>query len=330
MYKANANRYELMRYNRCGKSGLLLPAISLGLWQNFGNRNDFNSMREIIHFAFDHGITHFDLANNYGPPPGEAEINFGKILKNDLWSYRDEIIISTKAGYYMWPGPYGEWGSRKHLIASIDQSLKRLGVEYVDIFYSHRPDPDTPIEETMMALDHIVRSEKALYAGISSYSAEQSSEAIDILRKLDTPCLIHQPRYSMFDRWVENGLLNVLADEKVGCITFSPLAQGLLTDKYLNGIPGSSRAGRGLGNGAIQQDDISPSVLEKIRKLNQLAIQRKQSLAQMSIAWLMKDNRITSVLVGASSVAQLKNSIGSLQNVSFTNEELSAIEDILK
>lgn len=330
MYKANANRYELMRYNRCGKSGLLLPAISLGLWQNFGNRNDFNSMREIIHFAFDHGITHFDLANNYGPPPGEAEINFGKILKNDLWSYRDEIIISTKAGYYMWPGPYGEWGSRKHLIASIDQSLKRLGVEYVDIFYSHRPDPDTPIEETMMALDHIVRSEKALYAGISSYSAEQSSEAIDILRKLDTPCLIHQPRYSMFDRWVENGLLNVLADEKVGCITFSPLAQGLLTDKYLNGIPGSSRAGRGLGNGALQQDDISPSVLEKIRKLNQLAIQRKQSLAQMSIAWLMRDNRITSVLVGASSVAQLKNSIGSLQNVSFTNEELSAIEDILK
>jgi len=319
-----------MRYNRCGNSGLLLPAISLGLWQNFGNRNDFNSMREIIHFAFDHGITHFDLANNYGPPPGEAEINFGKVLKDDLWSYRDELIISTKAGYYMWPGPYGEWGSRKYLIASIDQSLKRLGVEYVDIFYSHRPDPDTPMEETMMALDHIVKSGKALYAGISSYSAEQTSNAITILRELGTPCLIHQPRYSMFDRWVENGLLNVLSDEEVGCVTFSPLAQGLLTDKYLNGIPGTSRAGRGLGNGAIQQDDISPSVLQKIKKLNELAGQRKQSLAQMAIAWLLKDNRVTSVLVGASSVAQLKNSIGSLQNVSFTNEELSAIEEILK
>jgi len=319
-----------MRYNRCGNSGLLLPAISLGLWQNFGNRNDFNSMREIIHFAFDHGITHFDLANNYGPPPGEAEINFGKVLKDDLWSYRDELIISTKAGYYMWPGPYGEWGSRKYLIASIDQSLKRLGVEYVDIFYSHRPDSDTPMEETMMALDHIVKSGKALYAGISSYSAEQTSNAITILRELGTPCLIHQPRYSMFDRWVENGLLNVLSDEEVGCVTFSPLAQGLLTDKYLNGIPGTSRAGRGLGNGAIQQDDISPSVLQKIKKLNELAGQRKQSLAQMAIAWLLKDNRVTSVLVGASSVAQLKNSIGSLQNVSFTNEELSAIEEILK
>ncbi|HPG10419.1 MAG TPA: L-glyceraldehyde 3-phosphate reductase [Chitinophagaceae bacterium] len=330
MYRANAHRYELMRYNRCGNSGLLLPAISLGLWQNFGNRNDFNSMREIIHFAFDHGITHFDLANNYGPPPGEAEINFGKVLKDDLWSYRDELIISTKAGYYMWPGPYGEWGSRKYLIASIDQSLKRLGVEYVDIFYSHRPDPDTPMEETMMALDHIVKSGKALYAGISSYSAEQTSNAITILRELGTPCLIHQPRYSMFDRWVENGLLNVLSDEGVGCVTFSPLAQGLLTDKYLNGIPGTSRAGRGLGNGAIQQDDISPSVLQKIKKLNELAGQRKQSLAQMAIAWLLKDNRVTSVLVGASSVAQLKNSIGSLQNVSFTNEELSAIEEILK
>ena len=330
MYRANAHRYELMRYNRCGNSGLLLPAISLGLWQNFGNRNDFNSMREIIHFAFDHGITHFDLANNYGPPPGEAEINFGKVLKDDLWSYRDELIISTKAGYYMWPGPYGEWGSRKYLIASIDQSLKRLGVEYVDIFYSHRPDSDTPMEETMMALDHIVKSGKALYAGISSYSAEQTSNAITILRELGTPCLIHQPRYSMFDRWVENGLLNVLSDEEVGCVTFSPLAQGLLTDKYLNGIPGTSRAGRGLGNGAIQQDDISPSVLQKIKKLNELAGQRKQSLAQMAIAWLLKDNRVTSVLVGASSVAQLKNSIGSLQNVSFTNEELSAIEEILK
>jgi len=287
-------------------------------------------MREIIHFAFDHGITHFDLANNYGPPPGEAEINFGKVLKDDLWSYRDELIISTKAGYYMWPGPYGEWGSRKYLIASIDQSLKRLGVEYVDIFYSHRPDSDTPMEETMMALDHIVKSGKALYAGISSYSAEQTSNAITILRELGTPCLIHQPRYSMFDRWVENGLLNVLSDEEVGCVTFSPLAQGLLTDKYLNGIPGTSRAGRGLGNGAIQQDDISPSVLQKIKKLNELAGQRKQSLAQMAIAWLLKDNRVTSVLVGASSVAQLKNSIGSLQNVSFTNEELSAIEEILK
>lgn len=318
-----------MRYNRCGKSGLLLPAISLGMWHNFGSVDEYATMQQIIFRAFDRGITHFDLANNYGPPPGEAEVNFGKILKQDLKPYRDEMIISSKAGYYMWPGPYGEWGSRKYLIASLDQSLKRMGLEYVDIFYSHRPDPGTPMEETMMALDSIVRSGKALYAGISSYDAKQTKEAVAILKRLGTPCLIHQPKYSMFVRWVEDGLMDVLGEEGVGCIAFSPLAQGLLTDKYINGIPTSSRVGRGLSNGAIQQEDISADVLNKIKKLNQLALQRKQSLAQMAIAWLLKDARVTSVLVGASSVAQLDDNLACLNNLAFSAEELHKIENIL-
>ncbi len=336
MYTASPTRYDRspadgtgMKYNRCGKSGLLLPAISLGLWHNFGSVDDFTVMQSIIHRAFDRGITHFDLANNYGPPGGEAEKNFGKILKQDLLPYRDELIISTKAGHYMWPGPYGEWGSRKYLIASLDQSLKRMGLDYVDIFYSHRPDPHTPMEETMMALDHIVRSGKALYVGISSYTAEQSAQAIAILKSLGTPCLIHQPRYSMLVRWVENGLLDVLEKEGVGCIVFSPLAQGLLTDKYLKEIPTESRAGRGLTNGAIQQSDISPELINRTRQLNEIALQRGQSLAQMALAWLLKDNRITSVLIGASSVKQLDNSIDCLGNVNFNADELYNIESVL-
>lgn len=336
MYQPATTRYDSMKYNRCGNSGLLLPAISLGLWHNFGNVDDYDTMKAIIYHAFDKGITHFDLANNYGPPAGEAEINFGKILKEGIGEYRDEMIISTKAGYYMWPGPYGEWGSRKYLTASIDQSLKRMGLEYVDIFYSHRPDPDTPMEETMMALDSIVRSGKALYAGISSYTAEQTKEAVAILKQLGTPCLIHQPKYSMFVRWVEESkntmkqsLMNVLGNEGVGCIAFSPLAQGLLTNKYLNGIPAESRVGRGLSNGAIQQSDISTEVINKIKSLNEIAVSRGQSLAQMSIAWLMKDKRVTSVLIGASSVKQLDDNLASLNHLDFTADELNAIEAIL-
>lgn len=330
MYTASESRYESMPYYRCGNSGLLLPAISLGLWQNFGEMDKLSNMQQIIFRGFDRGITHFDLANNYGPPPGEAERNFGKILKQDLHRYRDELIISSKAGYYMWPGPYGEWGSRKYLIASIDQSLKRMGLDYVDIFYSHRPDPETPLEETMGALDQIVRSGKAIYAGISSYTASQTSAAISILRELGTPCIIHQPRYSMLDRWVEDGLLDVLGKEAVGCIVFSPLAQGLLTNKYLDGIPGNSRVGRGLGNGAIQGDDISPGLVEKLRRLNEFAGTRGQSLAQMAIAWLLKDRRITSVLIGASSVSQLDNSLAALEHLDFSENELARIEDILQ
>ncbi|HEX6193332.1 MAG TPA: L-glyceraldehyde 3-phosphate reductase [Chitinophagaceae bacterium] len=329
MYSAAEDRYQTMKYNRCGQSGLLLPAISLGFWHNFGSVDDYSTMREIVHAAFDRGVTHFDLANNYGPPPGEAERNFGKILKQDLQQYRDEIIISSKAGYYMWPGPYGEWGSRKYLMASLDQSLQRMGLDYVDIFYSHRPDPQTPMEETMMALDQMVRSGKALYIGISSYDADQTRQAFEILQELGTPCLIHQPKYSMFVRWVEDGLLEVLEEFGVGCIAFSPLAQGLLTDKYLKGIPASSRVGRGLANGAIQSDDISPAVLEKVKKLNDIAVQRNQSLAQMALAWLLKDSRITSVLIGASSTTQLSNNIDSLLGRAFSTDELNAIEDIL-
>lgn len=330
MYTADASRYDTMKYNRCGKSGLLLPAISLGMWHNFGSVDDFSNMQQIIFRAFDRGITHFDLANNYGPPGGEAETNFGKILKQDLLHrYRDELIISSKAGYYMWPGPYGEWGSRKYLIASLDQTLKRLGVEYVDIFYSHRPDPHTPVEETMMALDHLVRSGKALYAGISSYDAQQSAKAISVLKQLGTPCLIHQPKYSMFVRWIEEGLLDVLENEGVGCIVFSPLAQGLLTNKYLKAIPADSRVGRGLANGALQQTDVTPDKIEKVKKLNEIAEARKQSLAQMALAWLLKDQRITSVLIGASSVAQLDDNINCLRNTQFAPEELAAIEQVL-
>jgi len=335
-YQAADSRYDQMQYRRCGKSGIKLPAISLGLWQNFGETDDKKVYRETLHTAFDLGITHFDLANNYGPPGGEAEINFGKVFKKDFTSYRDEILISTKSGYYMWPGPYGEWGSRKQLISSLDQSLKRMELDYVDIFYHHRPDPDTPLEESMMALDHLVRQGKALYAGISNYPAGKTAEAVRILKELDTPCLIHQPRYSMLDRWVEatdesvhKNLLQVLEENGVGAIVFSPLAQGLLTDKYLKGIPDDSRVGRKLPNGALTATGLDASILKKVAALNELAIQRGQTLAQMAIAWLLKDSRVTSVLVGASSGAQLKNSIDSLKQIHFTNSELEQIELIL-
>ncbi|MFZ9662050.1 MAG: L-glyceraldehyde 3-phosphate reductase [Chitinophagaceae bacterium] len=336
MYTAFDGRYDSMKYVRSGNSGLKLPAISLGLWHNFGDVDQFSKMREIILGAFDKGVTHIDLANNYGPPAGESERNFGKILKEDLNAYRDELIISSKAGYYMWPGPYGEWGSRKYLIASIDQSLKRMGLEYVDIFYSHRPDPDTPMEETMMALDQIVRSGKALYVGISSYTASQTKLASSILKGLGTPCVIHQPKYSMLERWVEipdssgKSVLEVVEEEGMGCIAFSPLAQGRLSDKYLNGVPSDSRIGRGLPNGAITSNDIDQALINKITKLNNLAKARGQTLAQMAIAWLMKDKRVTSVLVGASSLKQLHNSIDALDKASFSKEELTQIEEILK
>ena len=318
-----------MPFNRCGNSGLKLPAISLGLWHNFGSIDIFENGRAIVRRAFDRGITHFDLANNYGPEPGSAEENFGKILEKDFpGNLRDEIIISTKAGYLMWPGPYGEWGSRKYLIASLNQSLRRMRLEYVDIFYSHRPDPNTPLEETMMALDYAVRSGKALYAGISSYPPAESQKAIDILKQLGTPCMIHQPRYSMFDRWVEDGLLDVLGKNGVGCIPFSPLAQGLLTNKYLKGIPEDSRAAK--AHGHLQTNEVTPEKIEQVKKLNTLAEQRGQSLAQMAIAWLLKDKRITTVLIGASSVKQLDDNIDTLNTLSFSSAELSAIEKILR
>ena len=327
-YLANPARYEQsMIYRRCGKSGLKLPAISLGLWHNFGGVDIFENYRDILHTAFDSGITHFDLANNYGPPPGSAEENFGIIFKKDFVQYRDELIISSKAGYLMWPGPYGEWGSRKYLIASCEQSLKRMGLDYVDIFYSHRPDPDTPLEETMGALDSLVRQGKALYVGISNYSAEDSAKAMKILKDLGTPCLIHQPKYSMFDRWVEGGLLDILGNEGVGCIPFSPLAQGLLTDKYLKGIPNDSRAAK--SHGHLQENQVSESVIDKISNLNDLAIGRGQSLAQMALSWLLKDYRVTSVLIGASRVSQLQDSLECLKNLDFTRDELHRIETIL-
>jgi L-glyceraldehyde 3-phosphate reductase len=327
-YTPSANRYDSMLYNRCGKSGLLLPAVSLGLWQNFGSVDNFENAEAVIRRAFDRGITHFDLANNYGPAPGSAEENFGKILKaNFNGNLRDELVISTKAGYLMWPGPYGEWGSRKYLLSSLDQSLKRMQLEYVDIFYSHRPDPATPIEETMRALDTAVRSGKALYAGISSYDAEETGKAVAILNELGTPCLIHQPKYSMFERWVEKGLLDVLENTGVGCIPFSPLAQGLLTDKYLQGIPAHSRVSK--VGASLKLTDITEERLQQINSLNEIAKGRKQSLAQMAIAWLLKDNRITSVLVGASSVQQLDDNIDALGNTLFTSSELKMIEEIL-
>jgi len=328
MYSPNNDRYDSMQYNRCGKSGIRLPAISLGLWHNFGSVDIFENGRSIVRRAFDRGITHFDLANNYGPEPGSAEENFGKILKMDFTGHlRDELIISSKAGYLMWPGPYGEWGSRKYLIASLNQSLKRMGLEYVDIFYSHRPDPDTPLEETMMALDYAVRSGKALYAGISNYPAAESQKAIEILKQLGTPCLIHQPKYSMFERWVENGLLDILEKNNVGCIPFSPLAQGLLTNKYLGGIPADSRAAKATGH--LQTSEVTPEKIEQVKKLNELAAKRNQSLAQMAIAWLLKDKRITTVLIGASSVKQLDDNMDALKNLSFNADELNAIEKIL-
>ncbi|UOE47304.1 L-glyceraldehyde 3-phosphate reductase [Mucilaginibacter sp. SMC90] len=326
-YIASANRYQTMQYRRCGNSGIKLPAISLGLWHNFGHVDVADNYRKILHLAFDSGITHFDLANNYGPPPGSAEENFGKILKEDFRDYRDELIISSKAGYTMWPGPYGDWGSKKYLVASLDQSLKRMGLDYVDIFYHHRPDPNTPLEETMAALDLIVRQGKALYVGISNYPAELASKAIKILKDLGTPCLIHQPKYSMFERWVEGGLMNVLGNEGVGCIPFSPLAQGLLTDKYLHGIPEDSRAAR--PTGFLQKSHITDERLSQIRDLNSLAVQRGQSLAQMALAWILKDERVTSVLIGASRPEQLSDSLRALDNLQFSTEDLAKIEEIL-
>ena len=328
-YTPSLTRYDSMPYNRCGNSGLLLPALSLGLWHNFGGVDVFENGRGIIRTAFDNGITHIDLANNYGPPPGSAEENFGTILKNDFPGYlRDELIISSKAGYRMWPGPYGEWGSRKNLVASLNQSLQRMQLDYVDIFYSHRPDPNTPLEETMQALHDIVRSGKALYVGISNYKAAEAKRAIQILKDLGTPCLIHQPKYSMFERWVEDGLMDVLGDNGVGCIPFSPLAQGLLSDKYLQGnIPQQSRAAK--AHGALQADAITPQLLAKINSLNEIAKKRNQSLAQLAIAWLLKDKRVTTVLVGVSSVEQLHNNLGTLNNLHFGSAELTEIEKIL-
>jgi L-glyceraldehyde 3-phosphate reductase len=327
-YSAFSGRYENMLYRRCGKSGIRLPAISLGLWHNFGDVDDFNTCRDIIYCAFDLGITHFDLANNYGPPPGSAEENFGKIFKEGLKKYRDELIISSKAGYLMWPGPYGEWGSRKYLIASCDQSLRRMGLEYVDIFYSHRPDPDTPLEETMSALDQIVRQGKALYAGISNYSPAQTQEASRILMKLGTPCLIHQPKYSMFERTPEDGLLDVIGKEGIGCIVFSPLAQGLLTNRYLKGIPNDSRAAKSTSP-FLTEKNITTELLQKIGSLDAIAEKRGQSLAQMAIAWLLRDKRVTSILIGASSKGQLKDNVGSLNRLDFSPDELTSIEIIL-
>ena len=329
-YTANQNRYDQMQYRRCGNSGVMLPLISLGLWHNFGEIDDFENCRKILHTAFDHGITHFDLANNYGPPPGAGETTFGKIFKKDLKPYRDELIISSKAGYKMWDGPYGDWGSKKYLVASLDRSLQRMGLDYVDIFYHHRPDPDTPLEETMTALDLIVRQGKALYVGISSYQPEEAMRAINMLKELGTPCLIHQPRYSMLDRWVEHGLLDVLGKEKVGCITFSSLAQGILTNKYLKGIPKDSRVGRHLENGAITKLQVSKEVIEKVKKLNAIAIERNQSLAQMAIAWILKDERITSVILGASKPKQVTDALGAINNYIFSKEELAKIDGILK
>ncbi|MDA3944787.1 MAG: L-glyceraldehyde 3-phosphate reductase [Bacteroidetes bacterium] len=324
-YSPSSTRYDQIPYQRTGRSGLKLPALSLGLWHNFGDIDDLDVARKIILKAFDHGITHFDLANNYGPPGGSAEINFGKILNHNLKPYRDELIISTKAGYGMWPGPYGDWGSRKYMMASLDQSLKRMELEYVDIFYSHRFDPETPLEETMTALSDAVKSGKALYAGISNYPAEASQKAFQLLRELGTPCLIHQARYSMLDRWVESELLDLLEAEGVGCIAYSPLAQGLLTDRYLKGIPADSRAAREVFLTKEQVDQV----YQKIVRLNQIAQNRNQSLAQMALAWLLKDDRITSVLVGASSVQQLDNNVKSLENTAFSNEELKKIEELL-
>jgi L-glyceraldehyde 3-phosphate reductase len=328
-YTPSSTRYDSMTYNRCGNSGLLLPALSLGLWHNFGGVDDFKTARRIVRHAFDKGITHFDLANNYGPPPGSAEENFGAMLKKDFSGYlRDELIISSKAGYVMWPGPYGNWGSRKYMMASCDQSLQRMRLDYVDIFYSHRPDPDTPLEETMMALHDIVKSGKALYAGISNYPAAQAKRAFELLKQAGTPCLIHQPKYSMFERWVEGGLLDVLEEYGVGCIPFSPLAQGLLTDRYIKGIPDDSRASK--EHGFLKSKDITPEKMAKINKLNEIAKRRNQSLAQMALSWLLKDKRVTTVLIGVSSTEQLDNNLACLANRQFSSAELDEIELILK
>jgi L-glyceraldehyde 3-phosphate reductase len=325
--EANEKRYDDMLYRRCGRSGILLPAISLGLWHNFGSVDVFNHFIKIAHTAFDKGITHFDLANNYGPVYGSAEENFGQILRKGLGKYRDELIISSKAGYDMWPGPYGNWGSRKYLMASLDQSLKRMGLDYVDIFYSHRPDPHTPVEETMGALADIVRQGKALYVGISNYNDEETKAALAVLKEHRIHCLIHQPKYSLFERWVEPELLPLLKHEGVGLIAFSPLAQGLLTNKYLNGIPENSRAAR--PTGFLQKSQVTEEVVAKVRKLNDIAVSRGQTLAEMALAWLLKDDRVTSVLIGASSVEQLLDNLKALKHLQFTEGELSAIESAL-
>ncbi|NNE45309.1 MAG: L-glyceraldehyde 3-phosphate reductase [Rhodothermales bacterium] len=326
-YLANVKRYDDMTYRRCGRSGLKLPLISLGMWHNFGEVDSMANARTLIRVAFDLGVTHFDLANNYGPPFGSAEETFGKILKTDLRPYRDELIISSKAGYLMWPGPYGEWGSRKYLVASLDQSLKRMGLDYVDIFYHHRPDPDTPLEETMSALDFIVRSGRALYAGISSYSASQTRAASRILRDLGTPCVIHQPRYNLFDRWIEGELVGALEDEGIGCIVFSPLAQGMLTNKYLAGIPDDSRAAK--SHGFLTTEDITDTKLEMVRSLDQLARDRNQTLAQMAIAWTLRFETITSAVIGASKLSHVEDAVSSLSRLDFSSDELQRIDEIL-
>jgi L-glyceraldehyde 3-phosphate reductase len=328
VYQAKDDRYESMKYNRSGRSGLLLPAISLGLWHNFGGVDTFENGRAMLRRAFDLGITHFDLANNYGPPAGSAEEMFGQMLRTDFAPYRDEMIISSKAGYYMWPGPYGNWGSKKYLMASLDQSLKRMGLDYVDIFYSHRPDQDTPLEETMGALDLMVRQGKALYVGISNYSAEQTAEAISILNRLGTPLVIHQPSFSMLNRWIEDGLQDVLQENGVGSIAFCPLAQGLLTNKYLTGLPSDSRAVK--VTGALGADQVTEEVISQVQKLNALAAERGQSLAQMALAWVLRGGRVTSALIGASKVSQIEDNVAALNHLEFTTEELQQIEDILK
>lgn len=321
------DRYQQMEYRRSGRSGIKLPAISLGLWHNFGDSTRVDNSRELLRHAFDLGITHFDLANNYGPPPGSAEENFGRILREDFRAHRDELIISTKAGYTMWQGPYGDWGSRKYLVASLDQSLKRMGLEYVDIFYHHRPDPETPLEETMRALDHVVRQGKALYAALSNYPTDLAARAIAILRDLGTPCLIHQPRYSMFERTPEQGLIQTLGDEGVGCIAFSPLAGGVLTDRYLQGIPEDSRAAS--GSKFLTENQLTDEKMEKVRKLNVIAQQREQKLAQMALAWVLRDDRVTSVLIGASKTAQIDDAVAMLARRQFSDTELAAIDAAL-
>ena len=321
------DRYQQMEYRRSGRSGIKLPAISLGLWHNFGDSTRVDNSRELLRHAFDLGITHFDLANNYGPPPGSAEENFGRILREDFRAHRDELIISTKAGYTMWQGPYGDWGSRKYLVASLDQSLKRMGLDYVDIFYHHRPDPETPLEETMRALDHVVRQGKALYAALSNYPADLAAEAIAILRDLGTPCLIHQPRYSMFERTPEQGLIQTLGDAGVGCIAFSPLAGGVLTDRYLQGIPEDSRAAS--GSKFLNENQLTDEKMEKVRKLNAIAQQREQKLAQMALAWVLRDERVTSVLIGASKTAQIDDAVAMLARRQFSDSELAAIDAAL-
>lgn len=328
-YLPSPQRYETMEYRRCGKSGIKLPALSLGLWHNFGGIDNFENARNIIKLSFDNGITHFDLANNYGPPAGSAEETFGRVLQKDLKAYRDELLITTKAGFYMWQGPYGEWGSKKYLVSSLDQSLKRMNLDYVDVFYHHRPDPNTPLEETMSALDLIVRQGKALYVGISNYSASETEKAVKMLKDLGTPCLVHQAKYSMFERWVEGGLLDVLEQNGAGCVAFSPLAQGMLSDKYLNGIPADSRAASGRGNGALESGRITEEKINQIIQLNEIAKQRGQNLAQMALSWILKDPRITSVILGVSKPHQLTDSLKSLENTTFSETELQTINQIL-